>query len=235
MVTVDLKHQQEDANSVAKGQQQKLFSVSVDEEGDSHGVEEEQGKVKTIKTTGLQVKFKKSSNASSIGKSEGVIEDEEIEITTERSGKKRRDKSRESSSKKPKKPPDAMGLESGERLIPVVKEVAPSKQQEQGNLKSEQITKSKNQKHAEGLLASVVGAGQDLFKGLKAAVKNATVHEKSKDDSKSAAAKMQQQTELAENESLIETPKWPEWGLEDEQPSLSGEALKDELSTRSGH
>ena len=235
MVTVDLKHQLEDANSVAKGQQQKLFSVSVDEEGDSHGVEEEQGKVKTIKTTGLQVKFKKSSNASNLRKSEGVIEDEEIEITTESSGKKRRDKSRESSSKKPTKPTDAMGLESGERLIPVVKEVAPSKQQEQGNPKPEQNTKSKNQKHAEGLLASVVGAGQDLFKGLKAAVKNATVQEKSKDDSKSAAAKMQQQTELAENESLIETPKWPEWGLEDEQPSLSGEALKDELSTRSGH
>ena len=234
MVTVDLKHQQEDANSVAKGQQQQSFSVSADGEGDNQGVEEGQGKVKTIKTTGLQVKFKKSSNASSIGKSEGVIEDEEIEITTESSGKKRRDKSSESS-KKPKKPTDAMGLESGERLIPVVKEVAPSKQQEQGNLKSEQNTKSKNQKHAEGLLASVVGAGQDLFKGLKAAVKNATVQEKSKDDSKSAAAKMQQQTELAENESLIETPKWPEWGLEDEQPSLSGEALKDELSTRSGH
>ena len=228
MVTVDLKHQQEDANSVAKGQQQKSFSVSADEEGDSQGVEEGQGKVKTIKTTGLQVKFKKSSNASSIGKSEGVIEDEEIEITTESSGKKRRDKSSEST-KKPKKPTDAMSLESGERLIPVVKEVAPSKQQEQGNMKS------KNQKHAEGLLASVVGAGQDLFKGLKAAVKNATVQEKSKDDSKSAAAKMQQQTELAENESLIETPKWPEWGLEDEQPSLSGEALKDEMSTRSGH
>ena len=235
MATVDLKHQQEDANSVAKGQQQQSFSVSADGEGDNQGVEEGQGKVKTIKTTGLQVKFKKSSNASSLRKSEGVIEDEEIEITTESSGKKRRDKSRESSSKKPTKPTDAMGLESGERLIPVVKEVAPSKQQEQGNLKSEQNTKSKNQKHAEGLLASVVGAGQDLFKGLKAAVKNATVQEKSKDDSKSAAAKMQQQTELAENESLIETPKWPEWGLEDEQPSLSGEALKDELSTRSGH